>query len=251
MTIQVCALYRFFAIDNCPAMRAAIHSILERNMILGTILVAPEGINGTVAGTTDAIAAMLRDLEPLTTLSQGEVKFSTAETMPFRRLKIRLKKEIVTLKQPETDPTKMVGTYVSPQDWNALIADPDIVVIDTRNIYETDIGMFKGALDPKTQNFSDFPDFVEKHLDPAKHKKVAMYCTGGIRCEKASSYMLSKGFEEVYHLKGGILKYLEDMPQDQSLWEGSCFVFDHRIALGHGLVEDAPEDHQWDRATRE
>jgi UPF0176 protein len=250
MTVHVCALYRFFAVDDCPALRGRIRDILSRHGILGTILVAPEGINGTVAGTRIALDSMLADLDSLTGILQGEVKFSTAQTMPFRRLKVRLKKEIVTLKQPGIDPTKIVGTYVAPQDWNALIADPDVVVLDTRNDYEVEMGTFKRALDPKTQHFSQFPDFVQKHLDPAKHKKIAMFCTGGIRCEKASSYMLSQGFEEVYHLKGGILKYLEEIPQDQSLWNGSCFVFDHRIGLGHGLVENAPEHHRWDRTTR-
>lgn len=250
MSYKVCALYRFVTIDDLPAMRAAIHALLSKHEILGTILVAPEGVNGTVAGTEAGIDGMVAGLDELVGILQGEVKFSGAAAMPFKRLKIRLKKEIVTLKCPDVDPNKQVGTYVEADDWNALISDPDMVVIDTRNTYETEIGMFKNALDPMTQNFSDFPDFVKKHLDPAKHKKVAMYCTGGIRCEKASSYMLAQGFENVYHLKGGILKYLETIPQADSQWNGSCFVFDRRIALGHGLVEDVPEAHNWDRAER-
>lgn len=250
-TIKVAALYRFVQIDDIDTMRESIRQVLATHGILGTILIASEGINGTVAGTPEGIDLMIAGLDSLVGITRGEVKYSSAQMMPFKRLKIRRKKEIVTLKQPDVDPTKTVGTYVDPRDWNTLVADPDMVVIDTRNFYETEIGMFKGALDPNTRNFSDFPDFVEKHLDPAKHKKIAMYCTGGIRCEKASSYMLSKGFSEVYHLKGGILKYLEDIPQDQSQWDGSCFVFDRRIALGHGLEEDVPEIHHWDRSTKD
>ena len=251
MTYKVAALYRFVSIENVPATRERIKTTLLRHNILGTILVAPEGVNGTVAGTDDDIDAMIISLDKLVGISQGEVKYSTAEVMPFQRVKVRAKKEIVTLRSPGTDPTKLVGTYVDAKDWNALISDPDIVVIDTRNSYETEIGMFKNAVDPNTKNFSDFPDFVTKHLDPSKQKKVAMYCTGGIRCEKASSYMLAQGFEQVYHLKGGILKYLEEMPKEESLWDGSCFVFDRRIALGHGLEEDVPEVHHWDRTTRD
>lgn len=250
MSYKVCALYRFFPVDDISALRAEIKALLASHHILGTILVAPEGINGTVAGTDDDIDAMIAGLDAMTGILQGEVKFSRAADMPFRRLKIRLKKEIVTLKRPEADPTKQVGTYIDPKDWNDLIADPDVVLLDTRNAYETEIGIFKDAIDPKLDIFSQFPEFVEKHLDPAKHKKIAMFCTGGIRCEKASSYMLAQGFEEVYHLKGGILKYLEEIPREQSQWEGSCFVFDHRIALSHGLVEAVPEGHNWDRATR-
>ncbi|MBT5654128.1 MAG: rhodanese-related sulfurtransferase, partial [Alphaproteobacteria bacterium] len=157
--------------------------------------------------------------------------------MPFYRLKIRLKKEIVTLGRPEANPNKVVGTYVAPEDWNALIQDPEVLVLDTRNEYEMDIGTFKGAKNPHTVNFREFPDYVEKNLDPKKHKRVATFCTGGIRCEKATSYMLQQGFEEVYHLKGGILKYIEDIPEEESLWEGDCFVFDGRVSVTHKLKE--------------
>ena len=235
--VKVAALYRFVSVADIPATREAIRALLSSHGVLGTILVAPEGLNGTIAGTPEGIDAAIAGLDQLYGILQGEVKFSGASVNPFRRLKIRPKKEIVTMKQPGVDPARLVGTYVDPSGWNALISDPDVVVIDTRNAYETDFGVFKGALNPNTKFFSEFPEFVKKYLDPKKHKKVAMYCTGGIRCEKASSYMLSQGFENVYHLKGGILKYLETTPESQSLWDGSCFVFDQRIALDHGLKE--------------
>lgn len=237
MSYKVAALYRFVAVGDVPAACAAVKAVCLANDVCGTILIAPEGVNGTIAGLEQGIDAVIVELNRRFGIHQGEVKFSHATEKPFQRLKIRPKKEIVTLKQPQADPTKQVGTYVAPEDWNALISDPDIVVIDTRNIYETELGVFKGAIDPRTEHFSHFPDFVERHLDPARHKKIAMYCTGGIRCEKASSYMLSKGFETVFHLKGGILKYLENIPAENSLWNGSCFVFDERYALEHGLQE--------------
>ncbi|RDI58900.1 UPF0176 protein [Microvirga subterranea] len=207
----------------------------------GTLLLASEGINGTVAGRAEAIDALVAELRQ-GVLFQGrldnlELKFSTAAEMPFRRMKVRLKKEIVTLGSPEADPVARVGTYVSARDWNRLLEDSDIVLIDTRNDFEVAMGTFEGAVDPRIKSFSEFRDFVAKDLDPAKHRKVAMFCTGGIRCEKASAYMLAKGFEEVYHLKGGILQYLEDVPEAESRWQGGCFVFDERIALGHGLLE--------------
>ena len=170
-------------------------------------------------------------------LDNLELKFSTATEMPFKRMKVRLKKEIVTLGDPQTDPLRRVGTYVSPDEWNRLMDEPGIVLLDTRNDFEVEMGTFAGAVDPRIARFSEFKDFVRDELDPARHKRVAMFCTGGIRCEKASSYMLAQGFEEVFHLKGGILKYLEDVPQTESRWNGECFVFDERIALGHGLVE--------------
>ena len=238
MNWKVAALYRFVSIADLPKLQAEIKMLCEAENICGTLLLAPEGINGTVGGPETAIDKLMTLLEQKLEISKGEVKFSTASDKPFRRLKVRLKKEIVTLRAPEADPTKQVGTYVDPADWDKLIAEnPDMPVIDTRNKYETAVGMFDGALDPDTENFTDFPDFVEKHLDPKKQKKVAMYCTGGIRCEKASSYMLAHGFEEVYHLKGGILKYLETVPEDQSSWNGDCFVFDRRVAVKHGLEE--------------
>ena len=202
-----------------------------------------KGINGTLAGSADAIAALVEELRHGDLfggrLDNLELKFSQASAMPFQRLKVRLKKEIVTLGDPATDPTRQVGVYVDPADWNALIAAPDTLVIDTRNAFEVAMGTFPGALDPGIESFGQFKDFAARHLDPAKHRKVAMFCTGGIRCEKASAYLLSRGFDEVYHLKGGILKYLEGVPEAESRWRGECFVFDDRVALGHGLHERA------------
>lgn len=237
MEWKVAALYRFVAIENLPALRTELKALCDKNGVCGTLLLAPEGINGTVAGTPAAIGTLMKFLEERLEIGKGEVKYSHASEKPFMRMKVRLKKEIVTLRAPEADPTKKVGTYVEPQDWNTLIADPGVILIDTRNKYETDVGIFKGAIDPEIGTFTEFKDFVAEKLDPAKHKKVAMFCTGGIRCEKASSYMLAHGFENVYHLKGGILKYLETIPADQSLWDGECFVFDKRVAIGHGLEE--------------
>ncbi len=241
MNWKVAALYYFTSLDDLPKRQAATKAICLEHGICGTLLLAPEGINGTIAGTPEALDTVMEYLDREFNVMNGEVKFSAASEKPFTRLKVRLKKEIVTLRAPEADPNKQVGTYVEPENWNELINDPDMIVLDTRNIYETKIGMFKGALDPNTATFTEFKDYVAKNLDPAKNKKVAMYCTGGIRCEKASSYMKAHGFEEVYHLKGGILKYLETIPADESQWEGSCFVFDKRVAIDHGLQES---DHK-------
>lgn len=237
MTCTVAAFYRFVRLEDIPALCAEVKYLCAANDIFGTILIAPEGINGTIAGISGNLDRVIDQLDRIFGLHQGELKFSTAQDRPFMRLKVRPKKEIITMKCPEADPTAQTGIHVAPEDWNALIADPDVLLIDTRNDYETSIGIFKGAIDPGIRHFSQFPDFVEKHLDPAKHRKVAMFCTGGIRCEKASSYMLKQGFETVYQLDGGILKYLETVPQDESLWNGACFVFDGRLALGHGLEE--------------
>ena len=201
----------------------------------GTLLLAREGINGTIAGSDESIDAVLAHVRTLPGCSNIEVKESRSNTMPFHRTKVRLKKEIVTMGQPDLDPLSGVGTYVDPQDWNALIADPEVLLIDTRNDYEVAIGTFEGAVDPKTKSFRDFPDYIKAYYDPAKHKKVAMFCTGGIRCEKSTAYLREQGFEEVYHLKGGILKYLEEVPQEQSLWQGECFVFDDRVTVNHNL----------------
>jgi UPF0176 protein len=234
---NVAALYRFVSLTDLPALQAEIKAACDEYGISGTLLLAPEGVNGTIAGEGEKLAPVIDLLDRLLGVRQGELKYSTSTGNPFRRMKVRLKKEIITMAAPEADPTKLVGTYVEPQDWNALIADPEVVLIDTRNDYETKVGIFKGAIDPNIETFTQFKDFVANEMDPAKHKKVAMFCTGGIRCEKASSYMLAHGFEEVYHLKGGILKYLETIPADQSQWDGECFVFDRRIAVGHGLVE--------------
>jgi UPF0176 protein len=236
----VAALYKFVEIKNREAVQSVLKEACKHSEIYGSLLIADEGINGTICAPT--MQAMDDILTLIAFQTEGfdgmELKYSTAELRPFRRLKVRLKKEIVTLKQAHVNPTKQVGTYLEPHEWNALLKNnPDMPVIDTRNDYETEIGTFKNALDPKTKEFHEFPDFVQKHLNPAKHKKIAMYCTGGIRCEKASSYMLAEGYEEVYHLKGGILKYLEDIPEEESLWDGECYVFDHRVSLGHGLKQ--------------
>jgi UPF0176 protein len=205
------------------------------------VLLAHEGINGTLAGTAVAIDELVDALSGGSLfgrrLDNLELKFSSAAAMPFGRLKIRLKKEIVTLGDAETDPTRRVGIYVDPADWNDLIAAPETLLIDTRNAFEVAMGTFDGAVDPGIKSFGQFREFAARHLDPVKHRRIAMFCTGGIRCEKASSYLLSRGFAEVYHLKGGILKYLEGVPETQSRWHGECFVFDERIALGHGLRE--------------
>lgn len=242
MTYKVAAFYRFVKINDVPALQAEIKAFCAAHDILGTILLAPEGINGTIAGEAGQLDLTVDFLDRVCGLRQGEVKFSTGKDKPFMRLKVRAKREIITMKCPEADPTTRTGIEVSPEDWNDLINDPDVLLIDTRNDYETGIGIFEGALDPNIRHFSQFPDFVKDHLDPAKHKKVAMFCTGGIRCEKASSYMLNHGFETVYQLKGGILKYLENIPADESKWNGACFVFDGRLALEHGLAESEVSD---------
>jgi len=238
---KVVALYKFVSLPDYQEIRDPIYDFCVQRDIKGALLLAEEGINGTVAGTVADIDALVEYLERGNLFKgrfkNSEMKFSTAEQMPFMRMKVKLKKEIVTLRAPEADPTKVVGTYVEPDQWNDIIADEDTIVLDTRNDYEVAIGTFEGAVDPKTTNFTQFKDFVEKNLDPKKNKKVAMFCTGGIRCEKASAYMMANGYEEVYHLKGGILKYLEETPEDTSMWNGECFVFDERVSVGHGLVE--------------
>ena len=238
MTYRVMAFYKFTPVADLPRHQKSLKQIAETSDICGTILIANEGVNGTIASTDDGVDRALAYLNEHMNLSDGgEVKFSTATEIPFLRYKVRLKREIVTLKQPQADPTKIVGTYVEPKDWNDLIADPEVLLLDTRNTYETKIGIFEGAVDPNIKTFTEFVDYVRENLDPQKHKKVAMFCTGGIRCEKASSFMLAEGFEEVYHLKGGILKYLETVSTDESKWNGECFVFDRRVGIGHGLTE--------------
>jgi UPF0176 protein len=241
MPYQVAAFYQFAALPDFRELREPLRAICAGLDLKGSVLLAHEGINGTLAGSPKAITALVEELQqgPLFSgrLDNLELKFSAAAAMPFQRLKIRLKKEIVTLGDAKADPTRQVGTYVDPADWNALIASPDTLVIDTRNAFEVAMGTFQGALDPGIKSFGQFKDFASRHLDPAKHHRIAMFCTGGIRCEKASAYLLSRGFAEVYHLKGGILKYLEGVPEADSRWRGDCFVFDERVALGHGLRE--------------
>ncbi len=236
---KVMALYKFAALPDAEALKGPLAEFCCARGIKGTLILAPEGINGTVAGSPEAIDALSDYLfvnGPFGTRLAGvELKYSFAETPPFLRMKVRLKPEIVTLRAPQVDPNRQVGTYVEPEDWNGLIERNDVVLLDTRNDYEVGIGTFQRALDPNTQSFVEFKDYVAKNLDPKRDKKVAMFCTGGIRCEKASSYMLSQGFEEVFHLKGGILKYLEVIPEEESRFAGECFVFDERVSVGHGL----------------
>ncbi|MBK6738574.1 MAG: rhodanese-related sulfurtransferase [Haliea sp.] len=233
--VVVAALYKFVGLPDYHALREPLLDACLTAGTRGTLLLAPEGINGTIAGSREAIDAVLGYLRSDPRLADLEHKESRDERMPFHRMKVKLKKEIVTMGVAGVDPNARVGTYVRPQDWNALVSDPEVLLIDTRNDYECDIGSFKGAVDPRTVNFREFPDYVRANLDPAIHKKVAMFCTGGIRCEKASAFMLGEGFEEVYHLQGGILKYLEEVPPDESIWEGECFVFDNRVAVNHRL----------------
>jgi len=230
--LTVAAFYRFLALPNPAALRDELRSTFISTDLLGTTLIAPEGINGTMAGSPETIDRLLTLLADRTGLSRAEVKFSTADAPPFRRLKFKLKREIITFRNATVDPARP-GQYVDPDHWNALLADPEVLLLDTRNTYETAIGTFAGAVTPPLDTFSDFSDYVREHLDPAQHRKVAMFCTGGIRCEKASAYMLQQGFPEVYHLKGGILKYLEDVPSESSQWQGACYIFDERVSLDH------------------
>jgi UPF0176 protein len=242
----VAAFYQFAALPDFHRLREPLRVICADLKLKGSVLLAHEGINGTLAGSADTLDTLIAELRRGELfggrLDNLELKFSSASAMPFARLKIRLKKEIVTLGDSATDPSKAVGTYVDAADWNALIAASDTLVIDTRNAFEVAMGSFAGAVDPEIKSFGQFKDFVANTLDPRTHKKIAMFCTGGIRCEKASSYLLSRGFTEVYHLKGGILKYLERVPESESRWRGECFVFDERGALGHGLRERRTEN---------
>lgn len=243
MTLPVCvaALYRFTRLADIAALREPLINVCNEGGVKGTLLLAAEGINGTIAGSEVAIARVIAHIRTaLPDCDALEVKYSGAETMPFHRMKVRLKREIVTMGQPDIDPLKGVGHYVAPADWNALIADPDTIVIDTRNDYEVAIGSFNGAINPRTASFRDFPAWFREQratlIGQGKAPKVAMFCTGGIRCEKSTAFLKSEGLDEVYHLQGGILKYLEDVPAEQSLWEGECFVFDQRVSVGHGLT---------------
>jgi len=233
----VTALYKFVRLEDFKQLQKPLLSVLTTHEIKGTILLAKEGINGTVAGSRAAIDALYSWFENDQRLVGVRYKESFDETVPFYRTKVKLKKEIVTMGVETTDPNKIVGTYVKPSEWNALISDPDVLLVDTRNDYEVNIGQFQGAVNPKTETFREFPQYVKANLNPEQHKKVAMYCTGGIRCEKSTAYLKEQGFEAVYHLEGGILKYLEEVPKADSMWQGECFVFDNRVAVDHSLVK--------------
>ncbi len=233
----VAALYHFTRFDDPAALRGPLLDLCKSNGIMGTLLLAKEGINGTIAGPRAGIDAVLAHIRALPGCGGLEWKESTASTPPFHRMKVRLKKEIVTMGQPDVDPVARVGNYVNPADWNDLISAPDVAVIDTRNDYEVAIGTFEGAVDPETKSFGEFPEWWEKNKHRFHNKRIAMFCTGGIRCEKSTNYLMGQGVEDVYHLKGGILKYLEEVPQEQSKWDGECFVFDARVSVGHGLTE--------------
>ncbi|MBD3883787.1 rhodanese-related sulfurtransferase [Phormidium tenue FACHB-886] len=241
MALVVATFYKFVSLPDRAEKRSHLLQFCQTQTLRGTILLAQEGINGTIAGSRQAVNALLAHLRSDVRLADLEHKESTAEEFPFDRLKIKLKQEIVTFGLPAVDPSQQVGTYVDPKDWNALISDPEVTVIDTRNAYEINIGTFQGAQNPETASFREFPGYVQQNFDPTQSKKVALFCTGGIRCEKASSYLLSQGFQEVYHLKGGILKYLEEVPAAESLWQGECFVFDQRVAVQHGLESGTHE----------
>jgi len=242
--VIVAALYKFAILPDYEKMQPPLFDFCVSQGLYGTLLLAEEGINGTVAGSRAGIDRLMIFLKEDHRFADIELKESYAIEMPFTRMKVKLKKEIVTIGVSGINPNIRVGTYVPPEEWNALISDPEVLLIDTRNGYECDIGTFRGAINPKTATFREFPEYVNKNLNPAKHKKVAMFCTGGIRCEKASSLMVEQGFEQVFHLQGGILKYLEKVKPEESKWQGECFVFDQRISVGHGLkVGDFKQCH--------
>ena len=233
--IVVCALYRFVELPDFHQLRQPLFNVLDSNKIRGTLLLAREGINGTVAGTREAIDKLIAWLKSDPRLAEIDCKESYTDITPFNRTKVKLKNEIVTMGIEGIDPKRVVGTYIDPKDWNQLISDPEVLLIDTRNDYEYQVGTFKNAINPNTESFREFPQYVKEHLDPNKHTKVAMFCTGGIRCEKSTAYLKEQGFDEVYHLKGGILKYLEDVSPQETLWQGECFVFDERVTVNHHL----------------
>lgn len=233
--LTVAALYHFTRFPDPAALKPGLLEVCEAHGVRGSLLLAPEGINGTIAGTRKGIDAALAAIRALPGCEGLEWKESFADSMPFGRMKVKLKREIVTMGQPDVDPLARVGNYVAARDWNALISDPETVVIDTRNAYEVAIGTFKGAVDPGTRAFGEFPDWWQANRERFAGKRIAMFCTGGIRCEKSTNYLLGQGVNQVYHLKGGILKYLEDVPETDSLWQGQCFVFDDRVSVGHGL----------------
>ncbi|MCM8532784.1 MAG: rhodanese-related sulfurtransferase [Lentisphaeraceae bacterium] len=231
----VCALYKFVRLENFEEMRQPLFEVMDANEVRGTLLLANEGLNGTISGSRQGIDTVLAWLNSDERINPISSKESYTDISPFKRSKVKLKKEIVTMGVEGIDPTKSVGTYIPPKEWNDLISDPDVVLVDTRNEYEYEIGTFQNAVNPHTDSFREFPKYVEDNLDPEKHKKVAMFCTGGIRCEKSTAFLKEKGFEEVYHLQGGILKYLEEVPKEETMWEGECFVFDDRVAVNHDL----------------
>lgn len=234
--LTVAALYHFARIPDPTVLRAPLLAVCQSGGVKGSLLLAQEGINGTIAGPRAEIDAVLAHLRAIPGFADLEHKESAAQTQPFRRLKVKLKREIVTMGQPDVNPLARVGSYVAPQDWNALIASPDVALIDTRNDYEVAIGTFAGAVDPDIRTFRDFPAWWETHKETYRGKRIAMFCTGGVRCEKSTNYLLGQGVSEVFHLKGGILKYLEDVPSEQSMWNGECYVFDGRVSVGHGLI---------------
>ena len=234
-TIVVAALYHFARLEDFESMREPLVTLMKSTDVRGTLLLAREGVNGTISGTRESIDGILAHLRSDVRLEKLVHKESYCDAHPFYRTKVKLKKEIVTMGVEDIDPNDIVGTYVKPTEWNALISDPDVILVDTRNDYEVDIGTFQGAVNPNTTTFREFPDYVQKNLDPNKHKKVAMFCTGGIRCEKSTAFLKQQGFDEVFHLEGGILKYLEEVPKNESMWEGECFVFDNRVAVNHDL----------------
>lgn len=238
---HIAALYHFTRFDDPAALQEPLRALCEKGGVRGTLLLAREGINGTIAGPRDGLDAVIAHIRALPGCADLVWKEATAEKAPFPRMKVRIKKEIVTMGQPDVDPTASVGNYVEPEEWNALIRSPDVVTIDTRNDYEVAIGTFEGAVDPMTKSFREFPQWWEENKDRFHNKRVAMFCTGGIRCEKSTNYLLGQGVPEVYHLKGGILRYLEEMPEENSTWEGECFVFDGRVSVGHGLKEGPHE----------
>ena len=241
MDSTVATFYQFAHLPDFEAKRAPLKEHCERHSVQGTIILAHEGINGTIAGPSAGVELVLGFIRSDERLAGLSARISDTKRMTFHRMKVVLRPEIVTLGAPEADPLEAIGEYVEPSDWNALISDPGVTVVDTRNDYEVGMGTFRGAIDPKTGSFGEWPEYVQQNLDPDKHPKIAMFCTGGIRCEKASAYLLKHGFRDVFQLRGGILNYLQNMPESESLWEGDCFVFDHRVSVKHGLDQGAHE----------
>ena len=241
MDSTVATFYQFADLPDFEAKRAPLKAKCERHSVVGTLILAHEGINGTIAGPSDGVESVLGFIRGDERLAGLSARISDTERITFHRMKVVLRPEIVTLGAPEADPREAVGEYVEPSDWNTLISDPGVTVVDTRNDYEVGMGTFRGAIDPKTGSFGEWPEYVQQNLDPKKHPKIAMFCTGGIRCEKASAYLLKHGFREVFHLRGGILNYLQKTPEAESLWEGDCFVFDHRVSVKHRLEQGAHE----------